>query len=124
MIFKAVVLLSKFSFFISSLSFVVSFMLGIKVLLLNSGNNRRSNDNTRVEVVHVPLQQKYPQTYTNTGWSDRVGDSRNKFIPLSPTHQQQQHYEKTVYEEVPGGQLHEHPYYIEPGLPKDSYQPL
>lgn len=89
LIIKAVVILSKFSFFVSSLSFIISFILGIKVLLLSNNANKRSSDNTRVEVVHVPLQHKYP-SYSSGGWSDR--GSENKFIPITGE------YEAQIYE--------------------------
>lgn len=108
--FKAVVVLSKFSFFVSTLSFIISSILGIKVLLLSNNNNRRSNDNTRVEVVHVPLQQKYPTTYSSSsGWIDR--DSESKFIPITGTEGERVIYEKPYSEQ-------------EKGLEKDSYLPL
>lgn len=110
--FKAVVVLSKFSFFVSTLSFIISSILGIKVLLLSNNNNRRSNDNTRVEVVHVPLQQKYPTTYSSShsaGWIDR--DSENKFIPIAGNEGERIIYEKPYSEQ-------------EKGLEKDSYLPL
>ena len=106
--FKAVVVLSKFSFFVSTLSFIISSILGVKVLLLSNNNSRRSNDNTRVEVVHVPLQQKYPPTYSS-GWSDR--DSENKFIPITGNDGERIVYEKPYAEQ-------------QQGLEKDSYLPL
>lgn len=110
--FKAVVVLSKVSFFVSTLSFIISSILGIKVLLLSNNNSRRSNDNTRVEVVHVPLQQKYPTTYSSSssgGWIDR--DSENKFIPITGNEGERIIYEKPYSEQ-------------EKVLEKDSYLPL
>lgn len=109
--FKAVVVLSKFSFFVSTLSFIISSILGIKVLLLSNNNSRRSNDNTRVEVVHVPLQQKYPTTYSSShsGWIDRESDG--KFIPITGNEGERIIYEKPYSEQ-------------EKGLEKDSYLPL
>lgn len=117
--FKAVVVLSKFSFFVSTLSFIISSILGIKVLLLSNNNSRRSNDNTRVEVVHVPLQQKYPTTYSSSssGWIDR--ESENKFIPIqggSSAGQGGAETERIIYEKPYSEQ--------EKGLVKDSYLPL
>ncbi|XP_055698529.1 uncharacterized protein LOC129798991 isoform X2 [Phlebotomus papatasi] len=81
LIFKSIILLSKSAFVLSSLSFLVSIVLGIKVLVLHSLHSKAGSESTKVEVVHVPLQQKYGHY---SGWIDR--EMENKYIPISSTY--------------------------------------
>lgn len=79
LILKGLTFLASTGFILSKISLFISFMLALKLMLLQP---HATKEESRVEVVHVPLKTKYGESWDREA-DNKFGVMPNENIPYS-----------------------------------------